>query len=305
MKYLIIGSGGTGGCIAGYMTKNKKDVSVIARGKTLEALKNQGLRIMSGKHGEFTVKPKAYSWEEYSDTPDVIFICVKFYSVDEIIPFLKKISNGKTIVIPLLNVFTTGEYLQKHLNCTVTDGCIYIASNIEAPGVIKMHGDISRIVFGVRKKEEYRENFLSIKSDLEDCHIQCHVSENIKRDALKKFSYVSPQAACGLYYNVTAGEIQKNPEIRKCFSDLISEIDSLSKAMGIDFGEDIVKRNLQILDDLLPSSSTSLQRDIEKGGKSEIQGLIYSVADMGEKYGVSLPAYNKIAEYLKEKLKNS
>ena len=75
--------------------------------------------------------------------------------------------------------------------------------------------------------------------------------------------------------------------------------------MGIDFGEDIVKRNLQILDDLLPSSSTSLQRDIEKGGKSEIQGLIYSVADMGEKYGVSLPAYNKIAEYLKEKLKNS
>lgn len=304
MKYLIIGSGGTGGCISGYMTKNKKDVSLIARGKTLEILKKQGLTVMSTKYGEFTVKPKAYASEEYSEKPDVIFICVKSYSVDELIPFLKKITTENTIVIPLLNVFTTGEKLQKHLSCTVTDGCIYIASNIETPGKIKMHGDIFRIVFGVREKEKNTQKLFEIKEDLEESNIDCIVSDNIKRDALKKFSYVSPQAACGLYYNVTAGDIQKNPEIRKCFSDLIGEIDKLSKSMGIDFGEDIVKRNLQILDDLLPTSSTSLQRDIEKGGKSEIEGLIFGVVELGKHYNTDLPVYNKIARYLKEKYKN-
>lgn len=96
--------------------------------------------------------------------------------------------------------------------------------------------------------------------------------------------------------------MQKPGEIRDTFAALIGEIDKLANAMGIDFGEDIVKTNLDILDALTPEASTSMQRDIRQGKNSEIDGLVYEVVRLGEKFGVELPVYRKIAEKLKEVL---
>ena len=300
MKYLIIGAGGTGGCIGAYMTKNGKDVTLIARGGHLEAIQKDGLSMDTTVFGEFTVRPKIADTEHYNEMPDVIFVCVKEYSLEGIIPFIKRVAGENTIVIPILNVYGTGERLQAHLpDNLVTDGCIYVASNIEGPGKIKMHGDIFRVVFGVRNETEFTPMLYEIKKDLDESGIDGVLSEHIKRDTLKKFSYVSAQAACGLYYNVTAGAMQKEGEIRDCFASLVHEIDLLANAMNIDFGEDIVKRNLTILDALLPTSSTSLQRDIEAGKQSEIDGIIYSVVRNAEKVGLCLPVYKEITDWTK------
>ena len=114
--------------------------------------------------------------------------------------------------------------------------------------------------------------------------------------------YVSPQGACGLYYGVPAGEIQKPGEIRECFAGLVHEIETLALAMDIHFEEDIVNRNLDILDTLVPSATTSLQRDIAAGNLSEIDGLVYEVVRLADKYNVEAPIYRKIAAALKEKL---
>ena len=84
--------------------------------------------------------------------------------------------------------------------------------------------------------------------------------------------------------------------MRGFFIQLVREVDAVAKAMGIDFGEDIVKRNLAILDALKPTASTSMQRDLEKGDQSEIDGLIYEVVRLGEKYGVDVPGYRKVSE---------
>ncbi|MCD7775013.1 MAG: 2-dehydropantoate 2-reductase [Clostridiales bacterium] len=308
MKYLIIGSGGTGGCIGAYMTRAKADVAMIARGCHLEAIRRNGLFMETTAFGQFTVYPKISAAEEYSESPDIIFVCVKGYSLDGVIPFIKRIAGKDTIVIPVLNIYTVGEYLQEKLpEITVADGCIYVAANITDYGKIKMHGDIFRIIFGIRGREATAAEKIRLQqtaADLNSSGIMGIVSENIRRDALLKFSYVSAQAACGAYYGVTAGAMQKDGEARNCFIELVREIDTLAKAMGVDFGEDIVKRNLKILADLLPSSSTSMQRDIEAGKQSEIDGLIYSVADNGAKLGIELPMYEKITRELRSKLKN-
>ena len=126
--------------------------------------------------------------------------------------------------------------LQKYFpESLVTDGCIYIAAQVSTPGCIKMNVDIFRIIFGGRNKSEYRERLREIESDLRESRITGILSDNIARDALLKFSYVSPQGACGLYYNVSAGEIQKQGEIRDCFAGLVAEINKLALAMDIHF----------------------------------------------------------------------
>ena len=209
MKYLVIGGGGTGGSMAAYMARAGKDVTVIARGKHMEAIQENGITIENTYADDFTVYPvKCCDMEHYSEQPDVIFVCVKGYSINDTISFIKRTAHRNTIVIPVLNIYGTGEKMQEQLpDLLVTDGCIYIAAEIKSPGIILKKGEIFRVVYGVRKHEDYRSELEQTAKDLSDSGITGIVSENIKRDALQKFSYVSPMAACGAYYNVVAGDV--------------------------------------------------------------------------------------------------
>ncbi|MCI8586670.1 MAG: 2-dehydropantoate 2-reductase [Lachnospiraceae bacterium] len=301
MEYLIIGAGGTGGCIGAYMTEAGKDVTMIARGAHLKAMQAGGLRMETTKKGNYTVSPvKVSDMEHYEGHPDVIFVCVKGYSLEETVPFIRRAAKAETVVIPLLNLYGTGGKLQTRLpELLVTDGCIYIAAEIREPGCLWQNGDIFRVVYGVREPSEYREVLAEVKKDLEDSGITALLSDQIQRDALQKFSYVSPAAACGQYYDAMAGDMQKPGEIRDTFAALIGEVDRLADAMGIHFEGDIVKTNLDILDSLTPEASTSMQRDVKKGKESEMDGLIFEVVRMAKKYGVELPMYEKIAKALK------
>jgi 2-dehydropantoate 2-reductase len=239
---------------------------------------------------------KACDSEHYDEQPDVIFVCVKGYSLAEIVPFIKRVAAKNTVVIPILNIFGTGSKLQAMLpGLLVTDGCIYISANITGPGKIKMHGEIFRIFFGVRDPAQFRPELKQIEADLNDSGILGVLSADIRKDALQKFSYVSAMAACGLYYQVEAGAVQQPGEIRATYIDLLREIEALAMAMDIRFGVDIVQYNLDILDSLAPTASTSMQRDISLGKKSEIDGLVFEVLRMGEKYHVALPTYQRLA----------
>ena len=301
MKYLVIGAGGTGGSIGAYMTEAGKDVTLIARGEHLKRMQEHGLHMETTKKGNYTVNPiKATDMEHYEEQPDIIFVCVKGYSLEDTIPFIRCVAKESTIVIPILNIYGTGSRMQEQLpDLLVTDGCIYIAGEIKEPGTILLLGDIFRIVYGVRDPKEIRPELFIVAQDLKDSGIEGVLSDNIRRDALQKFAYVSPMAACGLYYHVSAGEVQKTGEPRDTFVKLMKEVDALAVAMDVPFLVDIVTTNLQILDTLNPEASTSMQRDIYAGKASEIDGLIYEVVRMGQRYGVPTPTYEMIADKAK------
>lgn len=318
MKYIIIGAGGTGGILGFYMIKAGKDVTLIARNAHLEAMKKQGLSVQKMWTNETeTIPVSAESMESYEakgEKADVILVCVKKYSLDSCIPFIQNISHKNTIVVPVLNVYGTGAYLQEKLpKVLVTDGCIYVSANIKQAGVLLQHGEILRVFFGVREKEdlkklngqldgEYKAERLlkKIAQDFKDSGIDGILSDNIKRDALTKFSYVSPIGTAGLYLHAVAGDFQREGEARELFKTLIREIVTLANAMGITFEEDLVERNLKILSNLPKEATTSMQRDVMEGKQSEIDGLVYEVVRMAEKYGAEVPAYRRAAEKFRE-----
>ena len=206
MKYLIIGAGGTGGPLGAYLANAGKDVTFLARGAHLDAMREQGFRVIRPA-GDIRLFPVSVeSAETCRDAPDVVFVCVKGYSLLEVTPFVRRIARKNTVVIPLLNLYGTGGRMQKEIpEVLVTDGCIYVAAAIECPGCVRMTSALLRVVFGVRKPEEYRPELKQIASDLKESGVECVLSDNIRRDALMKFAYVSPQGACGLYYRIPAG----------------------------------------------------------------------------------------------------
>ena len=150
-NYLIAGTGGVGGSIAAFLALAGKNVTCIARGEHLAAIREHGLRLHSDLKGEHTLNIPACTAEEYQDKADVIFVCVKGYSIDSITDLIRRASKPETVVIPILNVYGTGPRIQRLVpGVTVLDGCIYIVGFVSGKGEITQMGRIFRLVFGAQ-----------------------------------------------------------------------------------------------------------------------------------------------------------
>lgn len=299
MRYVVFGAGGTGGILGGQLAKGGRDVTLIARGAHLAAIKERGGlffdRVWNGTSE--TIPVKACTSEDYQETPDVILVCVKGYSLQSVVPFIQRVAGPETVVIPILNIYGTGGKLQKLLpDVDVLDGCTYLYAEIKEPGVILQSGPYCRIVFGPRDGNIDVPRYQAIARDFHESGIVDELTAHIQRDALQKFSYVSPVGATGLYYNAVAADMQKEGEARDCFIAMVREISALADAMGCPFDHDVVPDDLDILDGIAPTATTSMQRDIAEGHASEIDGLVYEVVRLGEKYGVPVPTYQKVAD---------
>ncbi|MBR2831842.1 MAG: 2-dehydropantoate 2-reductase [Oscillospiraceae bacterium] len=298
MKYLIVGAGGAGGCLAAFMTEGGLDVAVVDRGEHLEAIKRKGITLETEFRGTYTVAPvRAFSTDEYNEEPDVIILCVKEYSARDVLPFIRRIARPGVILIPVISVFDMGIRLQTSLKeLNVMDGCIYVAAVITEPGTIKMYGRILSVVYGVRDQDMYTRWLDKIAYDLRMCGIEGTVSDDIMQEMMKKFSYISPLASTMFYFECTAGAIQQPGKERDLFIELVNEVEQLSEAMNIPLHCDIVGTNLSILSELGKDTTVEMTRDIAAGRPSEIDGLVFEMLRRSDDMNVKAPAYEMVAE---------
>ena len=301
MNYLIAGTGGVGGSIAAFLALAGKDVTCIARGEHLTAIRQNGLKLHSDLKGEHTLHIPACTAEEYQGKADVIFVCVKGYSVDSITDLIRRAAKPDTVVIPILNVYGTGPRIQRLVpGVTVLDGCIYIVGFVSGKGEITQMGKIFRLVYGAHKGTDVsRDTLLAMKRDLEESGIKADLSDDINRDTFVKWSFISAMAVTGAYYDVPMGEVQKPGEIRDTFIGLSRESNELGRRLGIDLPTDLVEYNLKVIDKLDPHSTASMQKDLARGHESEVQGLLFDLIDAAEAHGVNIPTYRRVAEKFK------
>lgn len=296
-KYLVIGTGGVGGSIAGFLALAGKDVTCIARGKHLEAIRKYGLHLKSDLKGEHFLPVKACTAEEYKDKADVVFVCVKGYSIDSIKDVLEKSARPDTLVIPILNVYGTGPRIGRLVpSVKVLDGCIYIVGFVSGEGEITQMGRIFRLIFGARPEQNIPQEALDEIADvLQSCGIKAEVSDDINRDTFIKWAFISAMACTGAYHDVPMGEVQHEGPVRDTFIGLSRESAEMGHRLGVAYPEDPVAYNLKVIDKLDPHSTASMQKDLAKGHQSEIQGMLFDVIKLGEELGTDLTTYRKVA----------
>jgi 2-dehydropantoate 2-reductase len=301
INYLVVGTGGVGGSIAGFLALAGKEVTCIARGAHLQAICEQGLKLKSDLKGIHSLQIPAYASEEFTGKADVIFVCVKGYSLESIAGLIQKASHKDTLIIPVLNVYGTGDRIQSMIEnggAMALDGCIYIVSFVSAPGEITQMGKIFRLVYGVRKGTTVPAGKIqAIQADLTESGINAVISEDINQDTFIKWSYISAMALTGAYFDVPMREIQRAGEERDVFTGLSAESAEVGRKLNIPVPDDLVARNLKVLDGLDPDSTASLQKDIAKEHESEIDDLLFNMIRMAEKTGVETPVYRKVAKY--------
>ena len=243
-----------GGSIAGFLALAGKDVTCIARGKHLDAIRQKGLHLKSDLKGEHFLPVKAYTAEEFEGKADVIFVCVKGYSIDSIKEVLERASTLETLVIPILNVYGTGPRIGRLVpSVHVLDGCIYIVGFVSGEGEITQMGSIFRLVFGARPEQGIScEQLNQIAEELRACGIKVDVSDDINRDTFIKWAFISAMACTGAYHNVPMGEVQHEGEVLDTFIGLSQESAGIGRKLGVIFPEDPVTYNLKVIDKLDP-----------------------------------------------------
>jgi len=310
MEYAVFGMGGVGASVFERLTRAGRSVTGIARGEHLTAMRSQGLRIERlGLEPLLVKNPRVCIAEEYRTTPDVIFVCVKGYSLDSTYPLLHGTCTKRTVVIPLLNLYGTGGRMGARLHDEMgplaplcADGCIYVSAELAGPGVLLEHAPICRVLFGNPATRDGQDDLLaSIAADASVNGLDVLASSDIRRDAMEKFSYVSPMGATAIIHDSTAGDVQRGGAARDTFVAAIGEVIAIGRAMGIDFDHDLVTANLAITDALDPSATTSMQRDLTAGRASEYDGLITEVIHLGERHHVPTPTYLRAAQSAHER----
>ena len=273
-------------------------MTCIARGAHLQAIQTDGLKLKSDLKGEHTLHIPVTTAEEFDGKADVIFVCVKGYSVDSIVELIKRAAHKDTVVIPILNVYGTGPRIQKLVpGVTVLDGCIYIVGFVSGTGEITQMGKIFRLVYGAHRGTTVKPSLMeAIQQDLQEAGIKVDLSSDINRDTFIKWSFISAMAVTGAYYDVPMGEVQKPGKVRDTFIGLSTESAALGKKLGVEFPEDPVAYNLKVIDKLDPESTASMQKDLARGHESEIQGLLFDMITAAEEQGIDIPTYRMVAE---------
>ncbi len=288
MKVAIIGTGGVGGYFGGKLAKAGNDVTFLARGAHLEALRKNGL-IVKSSAGNFSVSPvkvtdKIVEMGEH----DWIILGVKAWQVKELAPQLKKIMAPQTSILPLQNGIMTVDELSGFIDPSqIVGGLCRIFSRIESPGVI-LHEGVKPTILCGELDNNLTERITRLCEVMEQGGIHCRISEDIQAELWKKFINICASGLLAITRS-TYGEIRELKETRDLMIELFEEIYRLSQKMGINIDHDFVVKTVAFVDSFPPDATSSLTRDVWEGKPSEIEYQNGTVVRLGEKYGVKTP----------------
>ncbi|MGD9897915.1 MAG: 2-dehydropantoate 2-reductase [Calditrichaceae bacterium] len=289
MRIAIFGSGGVGGYFGGRLAESGADVTFIARGTHLQAMKSAGLRVDSIK-GDFLVHP-VKATDNVSDASifDVVVSSVKAWQVAESAHTLSAIVGPQTFILTLQNgVEAPGEYAKIFGNEKVVPGLCHIISSVIGPGHIRHSGAEPRIAFGESNNEKSARTE-KLRDLFEKSGIRVTIPENIQTALWEKFLFIASLSGMGAVTRAPAGILRSLPETRKMLESAMLEIFELARVSGVALSDDIIQKTMAFVDSLPGHGTASMQRDIMAGRPSELEAQNGAVARIAANKKIPAP----------------
>ena len=295
MRIAVMGTGGVGGYFGGLLARNGEDVTFIARGKHLEAMQRDGLRVES-VHGDFVV-PKVQATHDPSSVGPVhlVIFATKTYQLDDAARAMKPLIGPETGVVPLHNGVDAAERTaaivgEEH----VLGGLCYVGSMVVAPGVIRQESPFRRVIIGEMPWSPDRgtvsPRVKAAVDALAAAGATAEASIAIQAARWTKFAFIAPFSGVGSVTRVPAGELNAAPETRLMLHAAIAELVAVAEAEGVRLPEEPGK-TMAFCDALGPQITASMQRDVLEGKPSELESLIGVVVRKADVLGLDVPYF--------------
>ena len=298
MRIAIVGSGGVGGYFGGRLAAAGADVTFLARGAHLEAMRARGLRIDSPKGNVHLPRVKAESDPTVVGPVDVAFFAVKLYDTDGALALLRPLVGPDTVVIGFQNGVETVASLTRAVGPSHTAGGVsYVSAVIAEPGVIR-HTAMDHLIFG--KPDGSRSP--QLEALLEACRpagFQATLSTDITVDIWTKFVRLSVFSGMTAVTRSPIGVIVNDPELLEMLKAAVRETLAVARAKGVAVSGTIDDDVAAAYKALPPQAKASMLEDLERGRRIELPWLSAAVVRLGREVGVPTPTHAFINAVLK------
>lgn len=302
MRVAILGSGAVGGYYGAKLARSGHDVTFIARGAHLAAIRERGIEIRSAALGDFVVRARAEQDTASVGPVDLVLVAVKTYDNPSALPLLTPMLGDDTAVLTVQNgVDSPDDVAAVAGEARTLGGTTYIGTALEAPGLIVQTGDHRRIVFGEAFGELPRlsARVTRIHDAFAAADIQSYPVEDGRVPIWEKFIFLAALAGFTGAARLPIGPVWADPFTRSMFLAGSREIEALARAEGVPVAADVVERIIPYVDNIPGTMRSSLLIDLQQGKRIEVESLQGAVVRRGAARGVPTPILSTLYSVLK------
>lgn len=299
MRIVVFGTGGVGGYFGGRLAQAGEEVTFIARGEHLQAIRANGLRVDSS-NGDFVVYP-ARATDNVTEVgePELVILGVKAWQVPDAARAIRPVVGPNTTVVPLQNGVDAVPQLVAELGSDkVIGGLCRIVSFVVGPGHIRHAGFKPTIIIGELDNRR-SERIARIEEVFTHAGLDTTVAPDIQVALWTKFLFIASFSGVGAMADAPAGVLRADPKWRAQMQSAMEEIYALAHARGVKLPLDSVAKVMAAVDGLPADTTSSMQRDIAAGKPSELESQNGAVVRMARESGVDVPTHTLIYETLR------
>lgn len=299
MRVLVMGTGGVGGYYGGLLAHAGHEVTFVARGAHLAAMRERGLEVRTGGI-TFTISP-AQATDDPATVGDVglALFTVKTYDTAPALAALRPAVGPGTAVLTLQNGIDSVDQLSAAFGIEkVIAGVTFVASAVAEPGVVVENGASRRVVIG-EPLGGASERVEKIAGAFREAGIEVQVSADATQAIWDKFVLLAPHATVSAACQLPIGEIRQTPEAMQLYRDLVGEVIAVGNALGRTFVPDRVDQIIDFFMGAPPGQTSSLQRDFANQRRVELEYLTGTVIRRGRERGILTPRFDALYAVLK------
>jgi 2-dehydropantoate 2-reductase len=299
MKIAVMGSGGLGGLYGGRLAHAGYDVTFIARGAHMSAMKEQGLLIENDEQGEIRVaRPNVTDDPAAVGVVDYVLLAVKLWDTDAAVSAIRPMVGPRTVVISLQNGVIKDDILRREFGEDAVVGAVaYVATHVARPGVIRQTGSMQRLILGEYDGQQSPRAQQLLDAMLR-AGIQAAISDDIRRTIWEKYVFLVGLSGTTATMRSTIGPIRQNAQSRAFLYDLLKETVAVGRAHGVRLPSDYADDRLAFLDTVPATMTSSMHHDLEKGNRLEVAWLSGGVVELGRAVNVATPANRAVWDIL-------
>jgi 2-dehydropantoate 2-reductase len=298
MRIAVLGSGGVGGYFGGRLAAAGADVTFLARGAHLAAMRERGLRIDSPLGDVDLPHVSATDSPAEVGPVDIVLFTVKLYDTAAAIPALSSLMGPETLVVPLQNGVESVETLSRAIGpAHVAGGTCYVTAVIVEPGHLR-HTSMGRMIFG--PTDPAQSNRLTRL--LEVCKgaaFDTTMSDRIDEEIWAKFARLTVFSGMTALTRCPLGTLIADPDLRAMMEAALGESAAVAQGKQVTLSPTLVADVMQGFGDLPAHAKSSMLEDLERGRRLELPWLSGAVVRMGEEVGIPTPTHRLIATILK------
>ncbi len=299
MRIAVMGTGSIGGYFGGMLARAGNEVSFIARGAHLAAIKSDGLKVVRDEE-QFTVRCQATDDPREIGSVDLAMLCVKTYQNEVAVPLMRPLVGPDTTVLCLQNgvdsYLKAAEVLGEE---RVLPGAAFIEAGMLGPGAVRQTGGVVRIIMGettgieTPRCQAIRDAFLA-------ADVPAEVLSDIRAGQWEKFMFIATMAGVTSMARATLAELMPQPHWRKVVLACLAEIDTVGRANGVGLRPNILSDTVNYMENNLGDLNASMYTDLLAGRPMELDALNGAVVRIGQQTGVATPINDVIYAMLKK-----